>query len=161
MRDVNARLPSKNSPVGPGLCSFCRLSICVPRAKGEKKRERGKKFGSLQRLEKKVNVNVRILFNGGAEWCRTLSCFFCVGASVHSGCTVRERRALGQWERKAARGAQGGLGRLTPLPNRHPRPPLPLSPAELPPLQALFAFSAPGPPLAQAGLCIGGLDYIK
>lgn len=160
MRDVNARLPSKNSPVGPGLCGFCRLSICVPRAKEKKKREGEKTFGSLQRLEK---VNVQTCsdsFDGGAgkhsgaEWCRAAILSHCL-LFVHRGCAVRERCALGQWERKAARGAQGGLGRLTPLPDRHPPHP-PTSP-----LQALFAFSASGPPLAQAGLCIGALDYIK
>lgn len=84
MRDVNARLPSKNSPVGPGLCGFCRLSICVPRAKGKKREREGeKKFGSLQRLEK-VNVetcsfndgNAAALNGAAPKYCRALSPFF-------------------------------------------------------------------------------------
>ncbi len=44
---------------------------------------------------------------------------------------------------------QGGLCRLTPLSTN--TPPLPLSPFPSPPLG----------PLTEAGLCIGGLFYIK
>lgn len=84
MRDVNARLPSKNSPVGPGLCGFCRLSICVPRAKGEKKergREREKKNSAHSNVWKKVNV-------------KTCSDSFNDGAGKHSGAEWRRAAIL-------------------------------------------------------------------
>lgn len=71
----------------------------------------------------------------GAEW------FWCdiVFYFVHFGCAVYEQGALGQWERKAGRGAARWPLQINPT-----NAPLPLSPL---PSQPLGAF-------AEAGLCI-------